>query len=104
MRSIKIYNLGKLAGRLDEIEKGKIYKFSYDQNYLGPSISQTMPVAQKEFLYSEFPPFFDGLLPEGAQLENLLRITKSDRNDYFSHLITTGRDMVGSITVEEIDE
>jgi serine/threonine-protein kinase HipA len=101
MRSIKIYNFGKLAGRLYEIEKGKTYKFSYDENYSGPSISLTMPVTQKEFEYTEFPPFFDGLLPEGSQLENLLRQTKSDRNDFFSHLVTVGNDLVGAITVEE---
>ncbi len=28
------------------------------------------------------PPFFDGLLPEGAQLEGLLRLRKIDREKY----------------------
>jgi serine/threonine-protein kinase HipA len=101
MRKIKIYNFGILAGWLYEIEKGKEYKFIYDENYKGPSISRTMPVAQKEFVYQAFPPFFDGLLPEGNQLENLLRLTKSDRDDYLTHLVTVGKDVVGSITVEE---
>jgi serine/threonine-protein kinase HipA len=101
MRKIKIYNFGKTAGWLYEIEKGKSYKFIYDENYNGPSISQIMPVSQKEFEYSEFPPFFDGLLPEGSQLENLLRQTKSDRDDFLTHLITVGKDMVGSVTAGE---
>jgi len=104
MRSVNIYNFGKLAGMLIEIEKAKAYKFIYDNNYSGPSISQTIPVKQKEFVYNEFPPFFDGLLPEGIQLENLIRQTKTDRNDFFAHLITIGRDLVGAITVEEKSE
>jgi serine/threonine-protein kinase HipA len=101
MRIVKVYNFGKLAGNLYEVDRGKLYKFVYDDNYDGPSISQTMPASQKEFEYSEFPPFFDGLLPEGHQLENLLRQTKSDRNDYLTHLITVGKDLVGSVTIEE---
>jgi serine/threonine-protein kinase HipA len=101
MRRAKIFNFGILAGILEEIEKGKSYKFLYDVNYDGSPISQTMPLNQKEFLYQEFPPFFDGLLPEGNQLEGLLRQTKTDRNDRFSHLIIVGKDLVGSVTVEE---
>jgi serine/threonine-protein kinase HipA len=86
-----------LAGFLIALEKG--YSFIYDENYSGEPISLSMPVDQKEFVYSEFPPFFDGLLPEGTQLEALLRQTKIDRNDYLSQLILIGQDMVGSVTV-----
>jgi serine/threonine-protein kinase HipA len=42
---------------------------------------------------------FDGLLPEGAQLEALLKTHKIDRNDYFKQLVTVGRDLVGSLSV-----
>lgn len=101
MRRAKIYNFGIFSGILEEIEKGKSYKFEYDDNYVGPPISLTMPLNQKEFLFQEFPSFFDGLLPEGNQLEGLLRQTKTDRNDRFSHLIIVGKDLVGSVTVEE---
>jgi serine/threonine-protein kinase HipA len=31
-----------------------------------------------------FPPFLEGLLPEGYNLEALLRALKIDRNDHFS--------------------
>lgn len=103
MRRVKIYNFGKLAGRLEENEKGKQYKFIYDDLYSGQPISLTMPLIQKEYTFNEFPPFFDGLLPEGSQLESLLRLTKTDRNDHFSHLIIVGKDLVGSVTVE-VDE
>jgi len=92
----------KLAGYLTEIEKNKKYKFSYDESYIGEPISLTMPVKQKEFTFNSFPPFFDGLLPEGIQLDGLLRFSKIDKDDYFSQLIATGADLVGAVSVEGI--
>jgi serine/threonine-protein kinase HipA len=63
-----------------------------------------MPIKGKSFKYNSFPPFFDGLLPEGIQLEGLLKIKKIDKNDYFSQLMAVGEDMVGAVTVKEIIE
>ena len=54
-------------------------------------------------MFDEFPPFFEGLLPEGIQLDALLRQTKIDRNDFFSILLITGKDLVGSVTLEEVE-
>ena len=101
MRKAKIYNFGKFAGELIEFEKGKSYKFIYDKKYDGTPISLTMPVEKKEFLFDRFPPFFEGLLPEGMQLEALVRQTKTDKSDFFSIIVITGKDLVGSVTVEE---
>ncbi|MGD9592865.1 MAG: HipA N-terminal domain-containing protein, partial [Candidatus Berkiella sp.] len=56
---------------------------------------------QKHFSFTTFPPFFDGLLPEGILLEALLKNAKIDKNDLFSQLVTVGNDLVGSVTVEE---
>ena len=61
-----------------------------------------MPTTQKVYKFNNFPPFFDGLLPEGIQLEGLLKIKKIDRSDYFSQLIAIGEDTVGAVTVKEI--
>jgi serine/threonine-protein kinase HipA len=99
MKKAKIYNFGNYAGDLFEIEKGKKYKFNYNEQYNGPAISLTMPVSKKEYEYNNFPPFFEGLLPEGMQLEALIRLAKIDRNDFFSLLAIVGRDLVGSVTV-----
>ncbi len=55
-----------------------------------------------EYTYASFPPFFDGLLPEGNQLDGLLKIRKIDKDDYFSQLMAVGGDLVGAVTVEEI--
>jgi serine/threonine-protein kinase HipA len=59
-----------------------------------------MPVADRQFGYTSFPPFFDGLLPEGFLLESLLRDRKLDRGDNFGQLLAVGADMVGAVTVE----
>ena len=61
-----------------------------------------MPVAQAVHEFDRFPPAFEGLLPEGIQLEAMLRRYKLDRSDLFGQLIVTGQDLVGSLTVKEI--
>jgi len=63
-----------------------------------------MPTKEKVYKFDMFPPFFDGLLPEGTQLEGLLKLKKIDKYDYFSQLIAVGNDMVGVITVKEVAE
>jgi serine/threonine-protein kinase HipA len=95
---VKIHN--KLAGILTE-HSFKHYVFKYDADYQGPPISLTMPVTDQPYEFETFPPFFDGLLPEGIQLEGLLKKHKIDKTDYFSQLIITGQDLVGAVTVEE---
>ena len=102
MRKAKVFMHNSLAGYLIEEEKNIRYRFSYDDNYTGNPVSLTMPVEIKEFHFKSFPAFFDGLLPEGIQLDGLLRIKKIDKNDYFSQLIATGADLVGAVSVEEI--
>ena len=94
------------AGILAE-ENRNSYSFQYDKDYQGPPISLTMPVQYEPYIFEKFPPFFEGLLPEGIQLEGLLKIHKVDREDYFNQLILTGSDLVGAVTVSaiiEIDE
>lgn len=89
------------AGILTNNEDGT-YCFEYSADYTGDPISLSMPVRAEKFEFSAFPPFFDGLLPEGVQLEGLLKSHKIDRNDYFTQLIVTGKDLVGAVTVEEL--
>ncbi len=87
------------AGRLVEQESG--YFFEYLSDYHGAPISLTMPVRRERYEFPHFPPFFDGLLPEGPQLEALLRQVKLDRHDLMGQLITVGGDLVGAVTVEQ---
>jgi serine/threonine-protein kinase HipA len=104
MRRAKVFVKGIEAGTLSEIENGKEYLFEYLQGYNGLEVSRTMPVKGRSFRFNRFPPFFDGLLPEGIQLEGLLKIKKIDKTDYFSQLMAVGEDMVGVVTVKEIAE
>ena len=103
MRKADVYNFGIIAGQLEELEKGKTYKFIYFEDYNGPAISLSMPLNNKEYLFDSFPPFFEGLLPEGIQLEGLVRKAKLGKNDFMGQLVITGADLVGSVTVVEAE-
>ena len=89
------------AGILEELQVGK-YKFTYLDDYSGAPVSLTMPLINQVYEFDAFPPFFEGLLPEGAMLEALLRKYKLDRHDYFGQLIIVGQDVVGAVTLEGI--
>lgn len=104
MRKAKVYVKAVEAGTLTELIKGKEYVFEYIDGYNGLEVSRTMPTKEKIYKFDRFPPFFDGLLPEGIQLEGLLKIKKIDKHDYFSQLIAVGDDMVGVVTVKEVEE
>ena len=90
------------AGTLEELSPQKKYRFIYHDGYVGLSVSLTMPTTQKIYDFNGFPPFFDGLLPEGMMLDALIRNTKIDRFDLFGQLISVGADLVGNIQVREL--
>jgi serine/threonine-protein kinase HipA len=102
MRKAIVMVHGNRAGVLTEFSPAEYY-FEYDDNYEGEAVSLTMPVNHKKYGYKSFPPFFEGLLPEGVMLEGLLKIAKIDQKDYFSQLIATGNDLVGAVTVKFIE-
>lgn len=101
MKTARIFVHGQFAGILTEVESEKVYSFQYSPDYVGPGVSLTMPVTHTPYEFTHFPPFFEGLLPEGLQLEGLLKIHKIDARDYFTQLVHVGRDLVGAVTVEE---
>lgn len=101
MRTASIFVHNILAGELIELAQAKHYRFTYLENYVGEPVSLTMPIAQKVRDFEQFPPFFDGLLPEGIMLDGLLRGRKIDRSDMFSQLIACGADTVGAVTIFE---
>jgi serine/threonine-protein kinase HipA len=104
MKRAEVSMHGVPAGILEELVSGEKFRFTYLKNYRGPAVSLTMPVEQKEFVFYCFPPYFDGLLPEGFLLEGLLRQRKIDKYDYLGQLIAVGNDLVGAVTVREIKE
>jgi len=102
MRKAKVLIDNKVAGILTETDTQ--YCFQYLPEYNGEAISLTMAVRSEPYCFTFFPPFFDGLLPEGIQLEGLLRTRKIDKHDYFSQLLAVGEDVVGAITIIPADE
>ena len=103
MRKAIILVHDKRAGVLSENDS-KGFQFQYDTTYDGEAVSLTMPTSSKIYSFDKFPSFFEGLLPEGIMLEGLLKIVKIDKNDYFSQLIATGNDLVGAVTVKELQD
>ncbi|MBW1807666.1 MAG: HipA N-terminal domain-containing protein [Deltaproteobacteria bacterium] len=103
MRKAEVFVNGVRAGVLEERKKGRSCLFVYDPGYSGMPVSLTIPVETGVYKFDGFPPFFDGLLPEGKQLEALLRLRKLDRDDLFGQLVAIGADMVGAVTVKEIE-
>ena len=102
MRKAKVLVNDIEAGILEELDNDH-YKFTYQEHYNNAPVSLTMPLIKKVYEFEHFPPFFEGLLPEGIMLEALLRKYKFDKNDYFGQLIQVGHDLVGAVTVESIE-
>jgi serine/threonine-protein kinase HipA len=101
MRKARILVNKVIAGMLEEANDRK-YFFTYEPHYQGPPVSLTMPLKNSVYEFNQFPPFFEGLLPEGILLEALLRKYKLDKNDYFGQLLKIGQDVVGAVTIEEL--
>ena len=100
MRRADVRVQARPAGYLVEQERGRRYSFTYLDDYSGPPVSLAMPVRPDSYEFTRFPPFFDGLLPEGVMLDALLRGEKLDRDDLLGQLLAVGADMVGAVTVE----
>lgn len=101
MRSAKIWVNNVPAARLVEKENKQGYLIEYLKDYQGAPISLTLPISQNLYEFEAFPSFFEGVLPEGPQLEALLKKAKLDREDYFGQLVRVGLDLVGNVTVKE---
>jgi serine/threonine-protein kinase HipA len=101
MKKAHVYQQAALAGVLEELDGGR-WRFTYADGYSGEPVSLRMPLAQPVHEFDRFPPAFEGLLPEGIQLEAMLRRYKLDRADLFGQLIVAGQDLVGSLTVKEV--
>jgi HipA-like protein len=88
---------GTRAGVLERRTDG--YRFAYVPGYEGPPAFLNLPVKLGEKMWDAFPPPFDGLLPEGILLEQLLTAAKLDRRDKWGQLLAVGRDVTGMLTI-----
>lgn len=102
MRKAEIYQQGKLAGILEELDVPGRYRFAYVNGFVGEPVSLAWPIRAVPYEFDQFPAAFEGLLPEGLQLDALLRKFKIDRRDMFQQLLIVGGDVVGSLSVKEV--
>ena len=96
---VEVYFHDQLAGILQKKDDGT-YHFKYDDHYEGSAISFTMPVAEKNYIYPTFPPFFDGLLPEGLHLTLLLKNHHLNETDYLGQLVAVGDNLMGAVNIK----
>jgi serine/threonine-protein kinase HipA len=102
MRKAEVYMMGTMAGMLSEALLPGNWRFEYLEAYSGMPVSKAMPVNRSGYDFVSFPAFFEGLLPEGHQLEGLLSLGEIDKEDYFGQLILLGEDLPGAITIREV--
>ena len=101
MKRAHVFQQDQLAGLFEARDDGT-YRFTYEPDFRGEPVSLTMPTSQRVWDFPRFPAPFEGLLPEGVQLDALLRIRKLDKHDLFNQLVTVGHDVVGSLRIEAV--
>ena len=107
MRKANVYRNNEFVGILSE-ENPTLFVFQYDENWLldssKPSVSLTLPKAQKVFTSPNLFPFFFNMLSEGMNKQIQCRLLKIDEKDHFGLLLATAQnDTLGAITVKPIN-
>ena len=103
VESADVYKAGRLAGSLRR--DGDDVVFAYAAAYLSqpsaPPVSFTLPKEQGEVRSSAgaVPPFFAGLLPEGARLQALTASARTSMDDQLTLLLAVGSDAIGDVQV-----
>ena len=65
-------------------------------------VSLTLPLRAEPYRSTIIPPFFSGLLAEGALATTQCRTLRVDEHDTFGRIIETCRDTIGAVTVEPL--
>ncbi len=103
IRSADVYYNDILAGYLLQNSKG--YTFFYDSKYASssnPSIALDMPKKKRLFRQPYLFPFFQGLLPEGANKAFYCERLGIKRTDKFALLLSlANHETIGAVTVRE---
>lgn len=77
--------------------------FRYDEAHLRSSatspLSLSLPLREESFRETEFRPYFEGLLPEGAARRSLAEELSLREEDYLSLLLRSGLDCIGDVVV-----
>jgi len=105
-RIAAVYFNGILAGFIQERTDQKWrYQFQYDASYLakGAPLSFRLPVRKEAFTSKELFPFFENLAAEGWMKQVQSTRMKIDEQDTFGLLIANGKDLIGAVTLEEVE-
>jgi len=98
-----VYSAGRLAGSIVRDDDATV--FSYLSDYLSdPETTQvafTLPKSAQSVRTGagSVPPFFAGLLPEGARLTATTAATRTSEDDQLTLLLAVGADTVGDVQV-----
>ncbi|MGW6422827.1 type II toxin-antitoxin system HipA family toxin [Nocardia sp. NPDC055053] len=98
-----VYKAGRTAGHL--LREQDVVTFAYRQDYLddpsAPAVAFTLPKSSERYRATggSVPPFFAGLLPEGARLTAITTAAKTSDDDHFSILLAVGADTIGDVQV-----
>ena len=103
IRSACVFYNNILAGYLLQNSRG--YTFLYDSNYAvsqNPSIALDMQKKKRLFRSSYLFPYFQGLLPEGANKAFYCERLGIKRTDKFAMLLNlANHETIGAVTVRE---
>ena len=107
MKSAKILRNSQEVGILTKLDN-ETYTFQYSKAYLddpdAKNISVNFPLRSEEFRSTYLFAFFFNMLSEGNVKKAQCRNMKIDEDDNFIRLLKTAKDdVIGSITVEEIE-
>lgn len=98
-----VYKSGRLAGWLRR--DGDDVEFSYAGQYLSdaalPAVAVTLPKSADPVRATAgaAPPFFAGLLPEGARLQAVTAGAHTSIDDHLTLLLVVGSDAIGDVQV-----
>ncbi|EIQ0245481.1 HipA N-terminal domain-containing protein [Escherichia coli] len=96
-RRVKVLLYGQVVGELSQNDSG--FLFQYAQDYYGPAISISLPVAQRQFPSETLHPYFASLAPEGWLRQRYSQIQHRDENDLLGMLIDNGKNLLGAIQI-----
>lgn len=97
-----VYKKDRLSGRL--VRRADVVEFAYLDDYAAaglPPVARTLSLGGGPVRAAggAVPPFFAGLLPEGARLTALTRRLKTSADDMLGLLLAVGADTVGDVRV-----
>ncbi|MCO7218506.1 type II toxin-antitoxin system HipA family toxin [Klenkia sp. PcliD-1-E] len=94
-----VHKAGQLAGQLTR--DGDDVVFTYRPGYDSAAVATTLPLGAEPVRATAgaVPPFFAGLLPEGARLQALTASARTSTDDQLTLLLLVGADAIGDVQV-----